>query len=443
MKNKTLEKTGFYATATLILLWIGLENRFPLVTSDTGAYINNGFQLFLPADRSLTYSLFMRATAFGFSLWGVAIAQTLWLACLLIQLIRRLHHAEIDRFKIIAYLTASVFLTAVSWYSSQLMPDIFTAILLISSVLYIFENRNRIKIILLISIFISILMHNANLISSLLFGGVLWFFAWKKSLAWRTRARDLTALSAAAMLTLATIHAVAGHGFTLSRGSHVFLMGKLAENGILKKYLKENCSGQFRICEHIDKIPNTGWDFIWSPQSPLNLTGGWDSNRVEYGQILRGTFSKPKYLALHVWKSASATFRQIAQTEVGDGLTPHVQNTNPFWKVEQYYSSELPEYLTSRQNLGVLDFKTPNQIHLFFIFLSSFFVLWQFKNVENQANWQLVYGFLLLFLLCNAFTTATFANVLARLNSRVFWLLPFFNLIFMGQFFENWRKKND
>jgi hypothetical protein len=443
MMEKTYKKIGFYALATLILLWIGLQNRFPLVTSDTGAYINNGFQLYLPADRSLTYSLFMRFTSLDFSLWGVVIAQTLILAWLLIQLIRKIQSQQIDRYKMLAYLVASVFFTSVSWFSSQLMPDIFTAILLISSILYFLEDNKIIKIILLIVAFVSIMMHNSNLITSLLFSGISFLISWKKNLIWRNRARDLTALSAVAILTMASIHALAGHGFILSRGSNIVLIGKLAENGILKKYLKENCSGQYKICEHIDKIPNTNWDFCWDLQSPLYLTGGWDSNRIEYGQILRGTLSKPNYLALHVWKSAEATLRQISQTEIGDGLTPHTQNSNPFWRIEQYFKDELPEYLTSRQNWAVLDFKTTNQIHLLFLFLSSFFVLWQFKYVENQADWRLIYGFVLLFIFCNAFTTATFGNVLARLNSRVFWVLPFLNLIFIGQFLAQLRRKTD
>jgi FtsH-binding integral membrane protein len=40
-----------------------------------------------------------------------------------------------------------------------------------------------------------------------------------------------------------------------------------------------------------------------------------------------------------------------------------------------------------------------------------------------------------LFILCNAFSTACFANVLARLNARDFWILPMLSIGIIVQYF--------
>ena len=67
--------------ATLALLIAALWNGYPLVYSDTSAYLASGFLLETPIDRPITYGLFMRVCSLnGFSLGLVVLAQAMLLA---------------------------------------------------------------------------------------------------------------------------------------------------------------------------------------------------------------------------------------------------------------------------------------------------------------------------------------------------------------------------
>ena len=50
----------FRLLSAFILIIPAFYNGFPLVYSDTGAYISSGMELIFPIDRPITYGLFMR-----------------------------------------------------------------------------------------------------------------------------------------------------------------------------------------------------------------------------------------------------------------------------------------------------------------------------------------------------------------------------------------------
>jgi hypothetical protein len=73
---------------SLVLISAGIYNGFPLVTSDSGTYINSAIQLTVPDDRPITYGLFILITGFKKSLWFVIFTQGLLLAWLLLSYIK-------------------------------------------------------------------------------------------------------------------------------------------------------------------------------------------------------------------------------------------------------------------------------------------------------------------------------------------------------------------
>lgn len=73
-----------------ILSIFALYNNFPIVTGDTGSYINSGFSLKTPIDRPIFYGLFLRVTSLGASIWMAIFAQSFIVAYVIIAFVRKL-----------------------------------------------------------------------------------------------------------------------------------------------------------------------------------------------------------------------------------------------------------------------------------------------------------------------------------------------------------------
>ncbi len=434
----------------LASIFISLFNGYPLVTSDTGAYINNGFLLQVAKDRPIVYSIFLRFFSLQFSTWLVVFIQGCLIAFLLKQSVNLLNpsHGEAKNrtFYIISLLTVAF--TTLPWYASQLMPDIFTSIMVLGIIIYFFRQSGKGTYWYLLIILSGCLMHTSHILILLMAGFTLliYFFINRRSEHLRGYMRKtliLLAISLTSILLTSTANSIAGHGFTLSPASHVFLMGKLCENGVLQSYLDDVCAEKnYGLCEYKNNLPEVAWAFVWDDNSPLNQMGGWEATKGEYKSIIKDIALSPKYYPSLIFKSIEHTLRQLTQIYIGDGLQSFRENTNPYWKIEQYYSHELPEYMNSKQNTNSLDVKAFNIVYAIFLALTCIWILFLWGKFPQNSIIKLVYLILIIFLLSNAFVTANFANVLARLNSRVIWLLPFLNVIFIYSYYLKKSENN-
>ena len=421
-----------------------LWNYYPLVTSDTGAYIQNAYQLYLPNDRPITYSYFLLLSSLRLTLWLTIFFQSLLLSFLIVAFIELPLFKNIqEKYIWILFILITLF-TSCSWFSSQLMPDIFTAIIFLASINLIYASNKYLYLIYGSILFCAILMHNSNLIISLIFYFVLLIVTllYPKLKVYRKKAILLTTISLVAWSFICGLHYISGNGFKPSKSSHVFLIAKLAENGILKDYLNEHCTTEnYRLCAFKNELPNHAWDFIWNDGGAFARTGYWDSSESEYSRIIKGTLTQPKFLIKNLKEGIKASGKEFILTDIGDGLNPQTDGTNPYWKIQQYYGHELKFYLNSKQNQNKLSFRIFNQV-IFFVFITNFImilILYSFKKLTKE---QLsIYIICLFFCLLNAATTGALANILARLNSRSIWLLPFLTLLLSFEIYFSRKNK--
>ena len=442
----TLPAALWLLLAGLILISAGLYNGFPLVTSDSGTYINSALLYTVPDDRPIVYGLFIRATGLRFTLWFVIMAQGLLLADLLRRyagvLAPRLAANGIGQLVAVG---ATAWATGVSWFCSQLMPDIFTAIGLLALGLLLLgaARSGRAQGWLLFVLVLSATMHSSNLLTFSLVAVGVGLVGWRTGLFRRGLLsapcwRRATAGALIGWVLLPGVHAAFGGGFELSRASSAFLMARLSETGILEKFLQKNCdpSDQYSLCAYRDKLPNDAIGFMWDPNSPLNQTGGWNANRSEYQQIIRKILSSPRYYPYLVSESLQATLRQLTHVGHGDGLVPYRENTNPYWKVGEFANYELKEYMSSMQNRGQLTFTALNErgyaAHLLAL-LGLSAALGTSLRRRLSARTLLLVLVLAGGVVANAFVTGSLANVLDRLQARVAWVLPFAAVLLLAE----------
>ncbi len=445
---------------------VALYNGFGLTESDTGAYIEKGILNVIPNDRSPFYGWFIRYTSMWSSLWYALFAQCLLLAYVLLQFVRQLafgiwqpaapslesavgrlqsavSHSEAEgpnssevRFTLFTVI-AIVSFTCVSWVASYLMPDVFAGILLLGILLFLsYKEKKRMPLVVYaLIIFLAIIVHNSHFLIVAPFSLVLILWAViKKNKTILKRSIVLLCLSALSWLLMCTVNAGNGYGFTYSRGSHVFMMGKFVEMGLLNTYLDENCGKKnLKLCNYKDHMPDYSWDFIWDSESPLYKTGGWDSNKVEYNTIIHDVFTTPRYMKLFARNSATATLRQLAQVQAPDRTSMMGKWSSPWQRIGTYFGDELNEYSTSKQYGEGLSGTGSNYIYYLFFILSSCWILFHRRVLSKEISF--IYAALLFFLLVNAFVTATFSTVLSRYQNRVFWLLPATNAILIVRYY--------
>jgi hypothetical protein len=428
MKLKSFLGIGLlFIFTTLLLMWPSLYNHFPLTNPDSGSYIHNGYINDLPKDRPVFYSWYIKWISREKSLWYVVLSQCLLLASLITAAIFRffpkLHFALKSGSVILLSLC-----TSAGWFSGQLMPDIFTSIILLSILLFYATPHWSIKILLSVIIFASACLHNSSLInvSSFSLFLILLSVALKQYRSLLKPSLQLFSISLLSWIATCSLHYQYDYGFVPSRSGHIFLMGRMAENGILKKYLKEYCPTQnMKLCAYQDNIPDKAWDFIWNDDGAFAHSGGWDSSKSEYTKIIMGSLSKPEYLALHISEAIKGTVEEACLVTVGDGLLFDIETSNVIYKIEEHFPDKLQYLRDSKQAKDKLSFTTLNLIYQSFALLSiAITLIILFKNKTGNTRYLL--SIVMLFILINAFTSCTFANVLPRLNARVFWVLPFF-----------------
>ncbi len=421
----------------LILLIPAFYNAYPLVYSDSGTYIQSGFDLFIPQDRPVFYGLFIRFFSLGFSLWLVVYIQAAIVSYILWHLTKTvLKNSSLNLFVLI--LLPLSWFSGLGWYTSQIMPDIFTFTALGAMLLLALPSRlsQSQQIIIAIILVLSINVHFSNIvITSLTLLCLFLFFRKKFNLTF-----SIPILVLVLSLGISSLsNFIIGKTFSVSQGSHVFLMGKMLDSGILKSYLDEHCPDKnYSLCAYKEALPSDSRAFLWDTNSPLYKDGGWKGSKTTYRTLLWDIFTSPKYLFFYGYNSATSTIAQLFQNEVGSGLVStwyKTKDSPPYVQISKHFGIEFNQYIQSRQNVNLwhqgLE-QTLTYINgvyrillciatflLFLIFLSKSLL----KTIASPIKLMAITFMIGLF--WNALIVASLANIYDRLQARISWIIIF------------------
>jgi len=443
IKNK-LSSVKYILAGACILLVIPFYNGYPLVYSDTGTYLYSGFDLFVPHDRPATYGLFIRYTSFKTSLWLTVIAQAILTSWVLFLCCKRFLYQRNVGFIFLLITLFLMLLSGIGWYSGQIMPDFFTPIAILSMLLILLSKKgNSGELFAPGSILVLTMICH---FSHLLIVVFLLFFVFIATRLLRRSDDSLIVqiplkrfgLSAVligfAWILLPSIHYAIEGKFSISKGSHGFLMAHLADTGILQKFLTENCDKEeyrfLKLCELKDGIPNNNAEYLWNPNGIFEQTGGWEGSKKENTYIINAMLRDPGYLMMNISKASIYATSQLFQYEIGEGLSPYTEGSAPYGQVHWRFKDELNQYLNSRQQRfnGVsLQFERLNHFHLVILILSMFIFLGFFYFSSRGINdeLRLVCIIILSGILANALITGGLVAPYARLQARVNWLFIF------------------
>ncbi len=429
-------KSVLILASILLLIYPALSNGYALLYSDSATYIASGHDKAVPIDRPIFYGLFVWNTCMGQSLWIVILLQAV-IVFALVYYTFSLFAPSGKRiyFSFLTILVLSLF-TGLPNYVCQIMPDLFSGILIWLTLLFYFSKTRKSRIFLGIGILFSAIVHNSNLLTfSLLvsFMVLISFVPYFNEL--RRRTFVLLALAVGSWLFVPSVNYLFQHEFYISKGGGVFFMGRLIESGIVKEYLDENCENNtYELCKYKDNLPQYGWQFCWDAGSPLYAGGcyetGWGNcwieKNAEYKKIIIDILTTPKYLSEFVKISIRDFFRQFvyfdmvsfSKLDKGVGLDSVVET----YLADHFMMSEAQQLKES------IFFTTRNLIQRYFIGFSALFILgwiiyYSFKRKVNRNVW-LAILIVLSGLIINALIVSAISMVECRYQGRVIWLVP-------------------
>lgn len=446
MKKTTSNKSRLSLSifiGMLLLCFYGFYNGFPFIYPDTGTYIKSGFQNIVPYDRTIFYGLFIRHISLANSLWLVVFVQGL-IVSWIINLTIGIFYEGIKRSIIsLSAITFLVIFTGISINVSILIPDIFSAIsiLVIINLFYNSKLLKYQKIILYILFVFSLASHLSNIATYivillvLILITVIQYYRKKGFFLPFHQIRTLGILVIVSTLIVPTTHYLIGQKFQFSKGSHVFMINRLIENGLLEQYLNDACKEEnYSLCEYKDQL---SWNFIWDDNSVLHKTGGWENSKEEYNRLLFDFYTSPKYWPDIILKGGISTLIQCFTFET-TLHAPLKQGSAPYGEISWHYKESEREYLSSKQNNNKLNFDFLHMVESpvilvssLIIFLGMFYYSSEYPELNTISLIILIYGVI------NAFICANVSTVDPRFTNKWIWILPMLALLYILQ----WKKQ--
>jgi hypothetical protein len=430
---------AFVAIGAVIILIPAIVNGFPFVLPDTGTYIRSAFQGYVPVDRPFWYGLFMRVTSLGGNtFWGIVAGQALLCAYYIQRIMKmfvvgsRIHLVTLG---VITVLTAC---TGIGYFAGQLIPDIFTAIGILAMAFFLVRRKSHAGGIgdLLVAL-LCCWVHLSNMLIIPLCG-VLLLLLIRRAFEDVIR-RCWFRLGVITFLTwfgAGMGNLVVDGRYYISGGGQAFLIARLLDAGILRPWLVEHCAeGGYRLCKHIDDLPETSVQFLWEDSiSPMYKEGGWTATKTEYERIVREVMSEPRYVFRFIQEGALSTGRLILKSGVCSALVnPDYRRPNspPYVMIANTIPKALPSYLSSMQNggRGELDMTIPDRANAIAMVLALAFALVMLVaggKVPSGLGVRPLVLFVLGSILIDCAVSASLSIADDRYLSRVSWLLPLF-----------------
>ena len=302
-----------------MLLWPAVWNGYPIVFADTGTYLSQAIHHYAGWDRPVFYSLFMLPLHATVTVWPVVVVQALLTAWVLWLVCRVLRPGMTGPVFVggVAVLAA---VTWLPWIVSELMPDIFTPLLILLICLLALapqqlSPRERMVCVGLAAFMIASQQSSVPLACVLL--AVLALFA--RWISAPVRWPLLILPPVLAVLALCTANLLAHGRFAVSPFGNVFLLARVIYDGPGMAVLRRDCpAAGWRLCPYLGDFPATSDDFLWTPDSPLNRAGGPKSVSQDADAIIRAALAAdPMGEARAV---LSNTGQQLALFASGDGL---------------------------------------------------------------------------------------------------------------------------
>jgi hypothetical protein len=414
----------------LLLVWPAFVNGYPLVFSDTGAFLHQTLGPLVIWDKPHVYGPLIHAFHWRVTLWSPVLAQGLMLSWLLWLAQRAARGQATTGAHLLACLGAAA-LTTAPFTAALLMPDVFAPAVALGLLLLAFAALSRAEAAAVgVLAALGIAAHLSHLPLAL----ALVVLALLLTRRLRPALRAAAPLAAAIAILLATN--LWGHGrAALSPHGATFLLARLQDDGPAAAVIRERCpDAGWYLCAFADRLPMDSDAFLWAPDSPVNrapdgtarFLGGAllsPEAREIVGETLR---SRPLEVASAMARNA---FAQLFKATAGDTLVAdHLAAAVRPRIAEGFPPRELAAYDAALQPRGALGaavapFLWPHGPVLVLGAALAALAWWRAARAGDLRRLGLVVG-VLVAVSANAVATGALSKPHLRYEARILWLMP-------------------
>jgi hypothetical protein len=421
-----------------VMLSIAFWNGFPIIFYDTGAYLLEGLgRVFLP-ERSPVYSLLLDYAGARSSLWFVAILQGTLTAFVIVETTRAIA-PRISLIVAIAIAACLAAFTGLPWYAGQIEPDCFVALAVLSLYLLTFQHgaiKGGRDWALVATAALSVAVHPSHLILAVgLLLAILVYRGLRRILradGWPA-ARVLQPAIGCVLglcLIVAANYELTGKLF-VSRSGPGFVFARLLQDGIVMRLLDDTCpQSHYQLCAYKDALPRTADQWLWNTSSPFFALKKFSGTNDESSRIIWDSLRR--YPGLHLKAALVDTARQFVAFKTGDQIEPQEWVLSA--PLKQFIPGQMHAYLSARQQLGEINFRPINWVHVTVAWLSLLALVpaFYFAVRRNRIQVAIFVAFIFLALLGNAAVCGVLSNPHNRYQSRLIWLPSLALLLIAG-----------
>jgi len=356
--------------AAPLLLWPAVWNGYPLVFADTGTYLRQAIHHYAGWDRPIFYSLFMFPLHATVTVWPVVIVQAL-IAAYILHLVCRILLPALPAGVFVAGGAILSLVTWLPWLVSELMPDLFTPllVLLLAVLVWSPERVCRSEQLLLVTLAAFMI---ASQLSSLpmaciLLTGLTLLTLWRDASSpalvgvrgpgLRRRMLLIVGPPALAVVSLCSVNLAAHGRFAISPFGNVFLLARVIYDGAGMAALKRDCPNRgWLLCPFLNRFPTDSDGFLWNQDSPLKLAGGPKAVSRDADAIIWAALWSDPGGALRA--ATRNTLEQLRRFKSGDGLEAWPNQVTP-WIEQDFPPRESAAYDAARQQRDLMSIPAP------------------------------------------------------------------------------------
>ncbi len=415
----------------LLLTWPAwLLNGYPLLFSDTGAFLHQTLGPLMIWDKPWVYGPMLALFHWQLSLWPPALAQGVALSWLLWLSQRAVRGSVTPRGHLLLVAGVAA-LTAAPWVAALLMPDILAPMVVLALWLLAGPTLSRAEAVGIgVLATLGIAAHLSHLPLALALVALLWVLRRGQPQRWR----PALPLAAGVALLLATN--LAGHGrLALSPYGDSFLLARLQADGPAARTIKAECpEAGWYLCAFAWRLPMNSDSFLWAPDSPVNrdaegqdrFLGGAllapEAGAIIAETLLREPFGVAGAMLGNAW-------RQLFMARVGDTLgadhlganvAPRLRQGFPAWEVAAFAGAPQANDLLPGLAAGWL---LPHRLVLVLGGLGAL-LAWRRAAAWGDRERLALVLCVLVGVTVNAAATGALSGPHHRYQARIAWLLP-------------------
>ncbi|MCU0369818.1 MAG: hypothetical protein MUC31_00230 [Bacteroidales bacterium] len=457
-----LINAGFLIAGVLILIGPAIQNGFPILHSDSGTYLLEGFGNKIPVSRPLSYCLFVRFSSYIFTIWSVIILQALmtyWMIWLTVNTLTGKKDIAWMPFITVAILGSS---TGLAFYASQIMPDIFLPIAMMGIFVLLIREKLPLKTMVLIGVivWISLIVHMSNIpiITAVSIGllALIIFNHRTGKVIFQAKFIALLIILLVSWITNPLISLGYGEGFRTSNSSSIVFFSRLLQAGAAQEYIKDKCEedSSYYLCEYRDVID--GYNrldvFLWNDTSFLydhpcrekTWDACWRDRNEEFGIVNSAILAHPpsrKIYMNEVWNDFLLQLRSFELTAyVTFKAGSHID-----YPIKRYYKNDRNAFLNSRQAQATLNFREQNSVIRWTIIVSLIILIGMIIRTGKYFSLKSPFTVFMLMILAtwliNGALVAALAVVSNRFLGRFIWLVPLLVILMIYREYTDRQQK--